>query len=111
LDPVASGMLATKRTEIPHAASALMPDCVFLSDEKDKPRIVECGGALQITRKNALGIAGLAVIALFWVAINGILGGAFVAVLIVLVILVLNNAQRRKRSARKTGREETNEAR
>jgi len=52
---------------------------------------------VPVTGKNVLGILGLIVIALFWVALNGLLGGIVVAVLIVLAVIVLN-AKRRKRS-------------
>jgi hypothetical protein len=61
---------------------------------------------VPITGKNVLGIIGLAVIALFWVALNGILGGALVAVLIVVVIIVLNITQRRKRTPPEAGQDD-----
>jgi len=79
---------------------------------KDKPRVAgHAATAMPITRKNMLGILGLAVIALFWVALNGILGGAIVAALIVLVVLVLNSEQRRKRRPPKASVDGSDESR
>ena len=50
---------------------------------------------MPVTGKNVLGIVGLAVIALFWVALNGVLGGVVVVVLVVLVVVVLNLSRRK----------------
>ena len=51
----------------------------------------------MVTLKNVLGVVGIAVIALFWVALINIWGGLFVVALVVLVVLVLRAQQRRKR--------------
>ena len=61
-------------------------------------KTVPANAGAMVTLKNVLGILGLAVIALFWVIITKTwLGGAFVAVLIVVVAVVLRREQTRKR--------------
>jgi len=57
---------------------------------------------VPVTRKNLLGVVGLAVIALFWVALNGVLGGVVVVVLIVLVVAVLSVSRRRRPGQQKS---------
>lgn len=58
---------------------------------------------MPVTGKNILGIVGLAVIALFWVALNGVLGGLVVVVLIVLVVVILNASRRKRPEQPKSG--------
>ena len=57
---------------------------------------------MPVTGKNLLGVVGLAVIALFWVALNGVLGGIVVTVLIVLVVAVLSVSRRRRPGQQKS---------
>ena len=52
----------------------------------------------MVTLKNVLGVVGIAVIALFWVALINVWGGLFVVALVVLVVAVLKIQQRRKRA-------------
>ena len=51
----------------------------------------------MVTLKNVLGIIGIVVIALYWVALVNVWGGLFVVALVVLVVVVLKAQQRRKR--------------
>jgi Trk-type K+ transport system membrane component len=54
---------------------------------------------VPLTRKNAYGIVGIAVIALLWTAIIGVLGGVVVIVLVVALVVILNARLRRRRPA------------
>ena len=51
----------------------------------------------MVTLKNVLGVIGIAVIALFWVALINIWGGLFVIALVVVAVVVLTLVQRRKK--------------
>ena len=51
----------------------------------------------MVTLKNVLGVIGIAVIALFWVALINVWGGLFVIALVIVAVVVLTLVQRRKR--------------
>ncbi len=50
----------------------------------------------MISRKQSMGILGLAAIVVFWFLVAGILEAGFIAVVIVLAIVFLNRGQRGK---------------
>jgi hypothetical protein len=51
---------------------------------------------MAISRRQSLGVVGLVAVVLFWLAVAGVIQAAITVVLIVLAVLILNRAQKKR---------------